>query len=634
MKRLNIYILIFFIGITAMQAENIIVTNSHNEGIGSLRDAVEKANDGDVITFSEAFTIYLETQISLGDKSIVIDGLVGNTKVRLDGNFKDEDNNYIDDDGVYTRIFNIVGKLNKTIEIKNVIIQNGSDNRASSTRMKGGGMYIDMDAGGDLFVFDCIIENNVLYSFDDKVYFTDGAGICTDYGGTFNNCIIRNNHMFLKNSHELTMFGAGISSYSNCKLNNCLIAGNTITIDPINNLLHSAIGAGLFMFNDDIINNCIILGNVIKSKTYELPDFDNGITAAGIFIKNGSIYNSTITYNSIYNIDLDINGDVDIGVGGFSVAKTIDGHIDFMNNIAYNNFSSIQGSFMDGIIDAGYAKNIAISDAKNFNSIHLDESCILLKSSPFSVDPSPGNDKQWGTGDDDYGILRLYPFSECINAGNPNQSEFDYLTNDFYSKARINDNRIDLGAVEFYESDVTFSLQGKVHGAENKVKGKVHAFKQSTTDRYAAECNINEDGSFFFRELTPDTYYLLAIPEEEGKYQPTYYGNELDMDKAIALNVNDKLLDVDINILTQDPLYTQQTNEAEIYLYPNPVESTLHILNNSNYPMITICNSVGTIVAQYRNSTNYIPMQHLPQGYYIVSFISAKETITKKILKK
>ncbi len=644
MKRLTLNLLIFFIGITAMQAENIIVTNSNNEGIGSLRDAVEKANDDDVITFSEAFTIYLQSEIALGDKMITINGQVGNDKVILDGNYKDENNDYIDDDGVFTRIFKVIGQPHKTITINNLIIQNGLINctwqdESAGFQANGGGIYIDMINGGMAYVSDCYIQSNRLISLNDDIVdygILRGAGVYSNKGGVFTRCTIRNNSIIAK-GYKFDIKGAGGFFWNEWILNNCLIAGNKILylhVDEHNS--GNAYGAGLYLdcyinpilsIKSNIVQNCVIIGNEISaSESESIPDIE--VVGAGIISVNGLVYNTTIAYNGIRNIHDD--DDLDVFAPGYLIVArdNENGFSDFQNSISYNNYSS--GIYNDGFSDPTTTNYIAISNEQDLNHYNYNESCILLKSSPFSVDPSPGNDKQWGTGDDDYGILRLYPFSECINAGNPNQSEFDYLSNDFYSKARINDNRIDLGAVEFYESDVTFSLQGKVHGAENTVKGRVHAIQKSTPDRYAAECNINEDGSFFFRELTPDTYYLLAIPEEEGKYQPTYYGNELDMDKAIGLNVNDKLLDVDINMLEVN----SGLKAANIQLYPNPVENTLHITCSLENPIITVFNSIGTVVVQRHGLTNAIPMQNFPQGYYVVSITSNQETITKRILKK
>ena len=649
MKHIITCLIVLLNSVTGLYAKVILVTNNNNEGSGSLREAVLNANDDDVITFSEAFTIYLQSEIALGDKRIAINGQVGDDKVILDGNYKDKNNDYIDDDGVFTRIFKVIGQPHKTITINNLIIQNGSINctwqdDVGRFQANGGGIFIDMTNGGVVYVSDCYIQSNRLINLGDKDDNINqaslrGAGVYSNKGGVFTRCTIRNNSIIAEDYIIPNLEGAGGYFGNEWILNNCLIAGNKILYLPVDDHNYgNAYGAGLYLdcfinpvssIKSHIVQNCVIIGNEISASDSEyIPDID--VVGAGIISANGLVYNTTIAYNGIRNIQDDDDGEVDVFAAGYVIAPrdNENGFSDFQNSISYNNYSS--GAYNDGLSDPSTTNYIAISNEHDLNHNNYNESCILIKASPFAVDPSPGDDGQWGTDDDDYGILRLYPFSECINAGNPNQSEFDYLTNDFYSKARINDNRIDLGAVEFYESDVTFSLQGKVHGAENTVKGKVHAIKQSTPDRYAAECNINEDGSFFFRELTPDTYYLLAIPEEEGKYQPTYYGNELDMDKAIGLNVNDKLLDVDINMLEVN----SGLKAANIQLYPNPVENTLHITCSLENPIITVFNSIGTVVAQRHGLTNAIPMQNFPQGYYVVSITSNQETITKRVLKR
>ena len=68
------------------QAATITVTNTNDDGAGSLRQAIADANNGDTINFGVAGTITLTTGELLVDKSITISG-PGSDNLTVDGNF-------------------------------------------------------------------------------------------------------------------------------------------------------------------------------------------------------------------------------------------------------------------------------------------------------------------------------------------------------------------------------------------------------------------------------------------------------------------------------------------------------------------------------------------------------------------
>jgi hypothetical protein len=66
--------ILFFAAVIALRAGTITVTNTNDSGLGSLRQALADANDGDTIDFSVTGTISLTTGELLVDKSVTISG--------------------------------------------------------------------------------------------------------------------------------------------------------------------------------------------------------------------------------------------------------------------------------------------------------------------------------------------------------------------------------------------------------------------------------------------------------------------------------------------------------------------------------------------------------------------------------
>src|SRR6266567_2863543 len=66
------------------QAATITVTNTNDSGVGSLRQAIADANDGDTIHFGITGTITLTTGELLVDKSVTISG-PGAASLTVDG---------------------------------------------------------------------------------------------------------------------------------------------------------------------------------------------------------------------------------------------------------------------------------------------------------------------------------------------------------------------------------------------------------------------------------------------------------------------------------------------------------------------------------------------------------------------
>jgi hypothetical protein len=66
----------------------------------------------------------------------------------------------------------------------------------------------------------------------------------------------------------------------------------------------------------------------------------------------------------------------------------------------------------------------------------------------FVRDPDPGTDGEWGTGDDDYGDLRLQLTSPAIDAGDNTAPGPVGVTTDLDGNLRIQGGTVDMGAYE------------------------------------------------------------------------------------------------------------------------------------------------------------------------------------------
>jgi hypothetical protein len=648
MKKLFTTILLLSAGLSLANAAPINVTNNQDAGSGSFRSAVSLAKDGDQIVFDAAFTIFLETPIQLGDKTLSIDGLVDGTQVILDGNYLDADNDTIDDDGLYTRIFTIIGTAGKEVNLSNLVIQNGSTYSKEldplseiSTMQSGGGMYIDLSEGGVLTVRSCTIHNNILaWRLEDYHggYQTTlhGAGVYSVYGGDFVDCIIKNNTLIAKNAYSCNMGGGGAFILEGASFRNTLVAGNRIIFEPINNdNFFNGIGAGLSLVKSEM-TNCVIVGNTIKNVSNELKGYFSNAMAAGIYSVDGSVYNTTIVKNGIYNIPG--QDDLDQVYGGGALLSYAEvgeaASADYQNNILYGNYSS-SNIFHDGVSSSNHTKYTGISDAADMAILDLDETSILLESNPFKQLPFEGEDGQWGTGDDFYGDLRLKKNAACIDAGNPDDTQFNALAMDFYGRARIHNNRIDIGALEFYESDVTYSLSGKVHtGSSGLAAGRVEVYDVNDTSQPVAAVDVNSDGSFEFLSLIPGSYYYYAIPDNDSEFYATWFGNETNRANAIAILVDDIIYDVDIHLVSKSTTGTGEVSVVELKVYPNPATDLIHFSSNLTIREIIMYDSFGSPVKHLDGTKRQLVVSDLGPGFYVVSIITDQKIFNRQLIIK
>ncbi len=124
----------------SIQAATIMVTNTNDDGAGSLRQAIAGAHNGDTIEFAVAGTISLSTGELLVDKSITISG-PGAASLTVDGNLA-------------SRVFHVSGGV--TAAIAGLTITNGTG-WADELTNTGGGIYNDH---ATLALDNCTVSGN------------------------------------------------------------------------------------------------------------------------------------------------------------------------------------------------------------------------------------------------------------------------------------------------------------------------------------------------------------------------------------------------------------------------------------------------------------------------------------------
>ncbi|WP_420235187.1 Ig-like domain-containing protein [Pseudomonas sp. ABY48] len=109
-------------------------TNNLNSGIGSLRAALDSAQNGDIVTFNAGMTVAL-TQVLVVDKNVTIDGDLDNDNVAdvtLDGQYR-------------TQIINVTAGTTATLDglviTRGMVAGNGGNGGDDALVSKGGGIY-------------------------------------------------------------------------------------------------------------------------------------------------------------------------------------------------------------------------------------------------------------------------------------------------------------------------------------------------------------------------------------------------------------------------------------------------------------------------------------------------------------
>jgi hypothetical protein len=451
---LSLIVALWGVAITA-HAATLTVTNTHDNGPGSLRQTLAEANDGDKIVFSVSGAIDLTSGELLLDKSVTISG-PGRDNLAVDGN-------------AMSRVFHVASGT--TVTISGLTIRNGMVT-GNFPVGSGGGIY---SFQATLTLNDCAISgNSATYgggvtndAFNDEngdpwaiLTITNStlSGNSASYGGGggFNTSgrwtgavLTIDNSTFTGNSAG--SYGGGIDNNgyevigASATLNNSMLSGNS-----------SAYGGGIYNSAADgygslEVNNSTVAGN---SATYGGGGvFNVSYIGAQAVLQ---VRNSTISSNSAQTgggIDNDsddggtvayisnstFSGNLASGPGGGSVFNSAEG---FGGAVVHLNDVILQGGAAGGnILNQGGA---VISDGHNLSN----DTCGGFLTGPgdrTNIEPMLGPLQDNGGPTLTHALLLGSP---AIDAGDPS-----FTPPPFYDQRgprfhRVVNGRIDIGSFE------------------------------------------------------------------------------------------------------------------------------------------------------------------------------------------
>ena len=270
------------------------VSWSTTDSVVSLREAVSRASDGDLITFADTLagkTITLNgSQINI-DKSVMIDASsVGGITIDADGK---------------NRVFYITGGTNTQPVVMTCLTIRGGDTRSYEdiADRTGAGFYSKL---ATIVMTDCFITDN--YSYYGGGFFSSGGTatitnsvISNNYavhGGGFDNsaCLLTmTNCSIIQNSgYWGGIFNGGNVNVVSLKMINCTVAGNYNYSNPNPS-------AGLYNhYTNAYLYNTVIAENASETSNGDVYNNNGAIYAYNCIssFTNWTTSSNCLTYNS------------------------------------------------------------------------------------------------------------------------------------------------------------------------------------------------------------------------------------------------------------------------------------------------------------------------------------------------
>jgi hypothetical protein len=267
------------------QAATITVTNTNDSGVGSLRQAIADANDGDTIHFGITGTITLTRGELLVDKSVTIGG-PGAASLTVDGN-------------AAGRVFHVSSGVTATIAGLTITNGNAQDDGPNT----GGGIYNDH---ATLAVDNCTVSGN---------YAGWGGGGVHNSSGTLT---VTNSTFSGNSANYLFGVGSGGGIYNEGYDGNATL---TVTNSTFSGNYARLVGGGIcnegFGSATLTVSNSTFSGNSAESGGSGI--FNGGSMTIGSTILNGGVFTENL-YNSFGSVSsLGYNLSSDNG-GGFLTA--------------------------------------------------------------------------------------------------------------------------------------------------------------------------------------------------------------------------------------------------------------------------------------------------------------------------
>jgi hypothetical protein len=332
-RRFGLLPLAFVLLTATANAAPFVVTNSSDNGAGSLRQAILSAAAEDEIVFqipttdagysstTGVYTITLTSGQLLIDKDLTITGL-GARVLTVDGHRND-------------RIFQIAA--GKTVSISGLTITNGKAPGSGGGTYKNGG---GIDNGGNLTLTSCSIDHN--FAGETNADSSSGGGIyCEQHSSTtLVGCAISSN-----TAQGNAVFGGGIytGNYTTISATNCTFSGNlALVLFQSGSLYNSADGGAIYnaYLAALTLTNCTIAGNMASA-----PGGGHGGRGGGIWSSTGQTFdtiNSIIAANSASDSSPDVDGPV--ASEGHNLIGNVDGSSGWISSLSDPNHDFLGGT--------------------------------------------------------------------------------------------------------------------------------------------------------------------------------------------------------------------------------------------------------------------------------------------------
>jgi hypothetical protein len=293
-------------------AATITVTNTNDSGLGSLRQALHDANDGDTITFAVTGTIVLTSDGLVIDNDLTISG-PGANRLSINGN-----------QAGYGCVFGIAD--NNTVTISGLTITNGHCGIFSDhATLTVSNCVVSDNIGGPSFGGIGIDNNLGPAAPVERGNARDGRGAYTNHPAGFPmltvaNCVISDNS------------GSGVQNLSApVTIINTTISGNSADA-----------GGGIYTGGGKLPGNLTVINSTISGN---FASSDGGGIASGFSVL--TIVNSTISGNSV--------GDPDYGYGGgiASDSSFVPPALTITNSTVSGNSAATCGGICGGTFEIG-----------------------------------------------------------------------------------------------------------------------------------------------------------------------------------------------------------------------------------------------------------------------------------------
>lgn len=658
-----------------LKATTIIVQNTNNSSVGSLRQAIIDANDGDTIRFNPSLigsgnaTISLSSEIEFS-KLLTFKGLYNST-----------DTLYLSGSNT-NRIFRITDAAKSTIDSMVLINGNASSANGGAISFEGvDSVFISNSrfnnsiayGGGGAISHNTNANNsgpasNSFFNLNNSVISNNSASIYGGGGiffGGSNVTLMVNNSAFTDNSasdnsgggiYAFTFYGGSVTiENSDINNNDAHVNGGGLYVESfyfdffttINNTTidnNDAVGTGGGIYSGPKEISTVILNNTTISnnsadKAGGLHSGDFSASASQSFV---NLTNSTVTGNHANN-----------DYGGIA-SSAVTSHFTATNSTIYGNTTATSSNKCSGVFVFGYEATSSleftssiVSSSSSENIKHLivaGGGSITNSSDPiitggyniFSNAPNGAN----GTGDlinvsevaldlqvlADYGgsNFTMQPglASVALNAGNP--SDLSDAQNTPIVGIR------DIGSAEGCSQNcgilvTSIDVQGQSGVSSITTQG-------GTLQMEATVLPANADDVTYTWSVTNGTG--AATISTTGLLTATADGT-VDV-IATANDASGVTGSVTITISNQTAGINENEVAELVKIYPNPVQNQLFVeVDNTQIIEMNIIDLSGNAVKSITNSTvDRIDVSDLTKGIYLLKIQTESGISTRRFIKQ